>query len=130
MQKIPAQVCIRNLPHLHKICTMNLEPVLRDVEIIYIHGVSGVGKTHMSKDLTDKLYWKLSTNKWWDGYQGQQHIFIGDLHDHITPTHLNRWLDNYHLLLDIKDGTLPAQFTKVVIPSNYDVDHIGGHTRL
>ncbi|KAF0988838.1 hypothetical protein HZS_3873 [Henneguya salminicola] len=47
-------ICPQNLTHIHKIATMHMEPEMRDIQVIYIWGESGVGKSHMARDLTLK----------------------------------------------------------------------------
>ncbi|KAF0988839.1 hypothetical protein HZS_3874 [Henneguya salminicola] len=61
--------------------------------------------------------------------RGQKDVIIEDLHSMISATLLKSLLDEYPVLLEIKGGMLVAKYTKIVINSNYDVDHLWEHSR-
>ena len=61
----------------------------------WYHGKAGTGKTRRAVSEHPEAYMKLS-NKWWDGYQGQDAVILDDLgkeHAQMLSTHLKHWAD-------------------------------------
>ncbi|KAF0986773.1 hypothetical protein HZS_2653 [Henneguya salminicola] len=68
LENIDSAINVKYVSPLLKIATMHFEQRVCDVECIYIYGPTGVGKSRMAMDMIVNAYWKLSVNKWYDGY--------------------------------------------------------------
>ncbi len=79
IDKIPADIKIKHYGNLKRIqkdyMVVQDAPELRGV---WIHGRAGVGKSRYARDHYPDHYPKLC-NKWWDGYQGQEHVIMDDI---------------------------------------------------
>ena len=92
-------------------------PKWRNLEIYYIYGSTGTGKTRASVKYTD--YKTEGYNlKWWDGYNGEESILIDEYNNDVNITKLLNLLDGYKLRLEVKGGTTYARWNKVYITSN------------
>lgn len=61
----------------------------------WLHGPAGCGKTRAAIKKHPEAYMKLS-NKWWDGYQGQDAVILDDLDPErakCLAQHLKHWAD-------------------------------------
>lgn len=65
-------------------------------------------------------------NKWWDGYNNQETVLIDDLElDSLSYLghYLKLWGDPYGTLDgEIKGSTIPLNYKKLYITSNYSID--------
>lgn len=75
-------------------------------EIFWYWGATGTGKSRKCADREPLAYWKPSTTKWWNGYEGQEAVIIDDYRrDFCTFAELLRLLDRYPLSVETKGGT-------------------------
>ncbi len=97
----------------------------RKLEIIHIHGETGLGKTRKAMSYSDDTY-KIQGNalQWWDGYEGEKTLVIDEYDSQINCTELLGILDGYQLRLPIKGSFTYANWEKVIITSNYKDLHI------
>lgn len=58
-------------------------------------------------------------NKWWDGYSGQKSVILDDLDSDCLAHYLKIWADRYACTGEIKGSTIPLNFDKLVVTSNY-----------
>jgi len=97
---------------------------LRDIEVIYVHGPPGTGKSSFVwAELDDKSYYQPPPPKdgrfWFDGYTGQDVLWLEDVNlVEFDRTLILRLLDRYPLTVEYKGGTCQACWTKVYITSN------------
>ncbi len=93
----------------------------RHVDVEYIHGETGTGKTRkaMTKDLNCFKIQGTSLN-WFDGYCGENTLVIDEYANDVKVTRLLSILDGYQLRLPVKGGFTYANWTKVIITSNLD----------
>lgn len=63
----------------------------------WIHGPTGVGKSHWAYTFDPQLYVKPLDEKWWDDYTGQDTVLIEDFRGEITYGMLLRLIDKYPL---------------------------------
>lgn len=91
----------------------------RDVEVIFITGPTGTGKTRKAMESEESVY-KIQGDqlKWWDGYEGEKTILIDEYANDVKITTLLSLLDGYKLRLPVKGGFTYAGWTKVFITSN------------
>lgn len=56
------------------------------VQVIWLYGASGVGKTKLARELLPDAYFKTNvSSKWWPNYDGQEDVIIDDLRSEIYP---------------------------------------------
>jgi len=91
----------------------------REVEVIFITGPTGCGKTREAMAAGGDIY-KIqgSQLQWWDGYEGEKTILIDEYSNDVKVTELLALLDGYKLRLPVKGGFTYAAWTKVFITSN------------
>ena len=96
------------------------KPLPRNIALAKVYwGPTGTGKTHRSwQEAGEQAFIKSSSNKWWDGYQGQENVIIDEFDGQIGITHLLRWLDKYPCSVEVKGGTIPLRATNFWITSN------------
>lgn len=94
----------------------------RKVEVIFITGPTGCGKTRMAME---EAKYKITGAglQWWDGYEGEDCIVIDEYNNNVKIDELLNLLDGYQLRLPIKGGFTYANWTKVFITSNLRVLH-------
>lgn len=74
--------------------------------VYWYYGSTGTGKSRRVHELEPDAYWKPATNRWWDGYDGQEAIVIDDYRrDFCTFAELLRLFDRYPYSVEIKGGT-------------------------
>lgn len=92
---------------------------------IWIHGDTGVGKSHMAfLDMNDTYVWK-DDNGWWDGYEGQTIVVINDFRGEIKYNELLKMIDKWPY--DVKRRCRePAPFVskRVIITSSLPPDKV------
>jgi len=92
----------------------------RNVEVIYLWGDAGVGKTRRVMEMDD-VYKIDPPYKWWDGYEGQSILLIDDYTMGATDRgYLLNLLDGYRMRLETKGGHTWALWTKVYMTSNWE----------
>ena len=93
----------------------------REVEVTYIWGEPGTGKTRKVMEMEDVYKWD-SPYQWFDGYDGENILLIDDYETgEIPPRVLKNILDGYRYKLNIKGGHTYAKWSKIYITSNYDI---------
>lgn len=91
---------------------------------IWIHGISGCGKSHLVRGLGFEYYDKL-LNKWWCGYRSEPIVIIDDA-DPKNSEHLQglfkRWADKYSFTAEIKGSSVSLRPPVVVFTSQYSIE--------
>lgn len=92
----------------------------RSVEVTWLHGPAGCGKTRMVMEMNDVF--KCDNMKWWDGYEGESILLLDDvdIEDFSNRRYMLNLLDGYRLRLEIKGGHTWAKWQQVYITSNWD----------
>lgn len=90
----------------------------RDVDVEYVYGPTGTGKTRYLHEQKDCFALNGSDLKWFDGYRGQTCLGIDEYDNNISCSDMLSLLDGYTKRLPIKGGFTYAQWTKVIITSN------------
>jgi hypothetical protein len=92
-------------------------------EVIWLCGDSGVGKTlKVFQDNQDKTIHKQSqSNKWWNGYEGQDVVVLDDIRADFAKYHeLLTLLDKYPHRVEIKGGYMNFNSPRIYITSPYE----------
>lgn len=96
---------------------------LREVSVELIFGKAGSGKSNKIYELLgDKPYFKLckdTTGVWWDGYDGEENLWIDEFDGSWMPlTMFLNVLDRYPLRLQTKGAHTWAKWTHIYITAN------------
>jgi len=97
--------------------------------VTFLWGPTGCGKTRRAYEIgSDSVYPKDPSNRWWDGYVGQETIVIDDYtnssQNGLNTDYMLRLLDIYPMILEVKGDTIPISRTtrNIVITSNLNVE--------
>lgn len=117
--------CIR---HAEKYLTYNERVRNWSMEVTWIYGSPGSGKTRMAQEIAGPdAYWA-SPSSWFDGYDAHETVVFDDYRPHIYPTSLLlRLLDRYPLQVPFKGGFRQFLARKIIVttplhPSCYIAD--------
>lgn len=100
-----------------------LEPS-RDWEckIIWLYGETGTGKSKWAKEyVKEKSYWKANrSDKWWDGYDGQDIVWIDDLRGDWCKFHdMLTYADMYEVKVEVKGGYRQLRCNEIIVTCPY-----------
>ena len=104
--------------------------VARNVEVIYIYGPPRTGKTTYVYSQVEGDPSKIFVIDTYDkfmftGYVEQKAVLFDEFTGQVNPiTYMNKLLEPWPRLLNIKGGNTPACFDKVYIVSNYPLNQI------
>jgi len=100
---------------------------------LWVWGPTGTGKSYEVRASFPSLFIK-GQNHWFDGFQGQEAIFIDDFT--IDPLcsrqvkawerNLKAWADSYHCTGETKGGTINLNHHHFIITSNYSIEDLFG----
>jgi len=106
---------------LKRIGTDHLKPEPMTREIFVYVGPTGTGKSHRAwTEATFDAFPKDPRTKFWDGYQGQEHVVIDEFRGAIDISHMLRWLDKYPVIIEVKGSSAVLKAKKIWITSNLD----------
>lgn len=112
------------LKDVQAIADKRLSKAFRHVEVEFISGPTGCGKTRRAMESGDVYKvegTRLSANGgmgWFDGYEGEAILVIDEYNNDCNITRLLNLLDGYQLQLPIKGSCTYARWTKVVVTTN------------
>lgn len=95
----------------------------RDLNVVYIYGETGSGKTRSVMDLFgyDKVYRITDYEHPFDGYKGQDIVIFEEFRSNLKITEMLNLLDGYPCVLRCRYANKIACFTKVFIISNIEL---------
>ena len=92
--------------------------------VIVLFGPTGTGKTRAAyeeAEATGKpFYNKMSDNKWWDGYRGEEVCIVDEYYDQFELPYLLKLIDRYPMRVEYKGGSCQMRVTHWIFTSNYD----------
>ena len=101
---------------------LTMAPLVRreSVDVYYIEGPTGIGKTYgIFERFPDAYRPIVSGDKvWFDGYDGQETLLLDELRGNIKMSMLLQLLDPYPLKVEVKGGMVPAKWKRVFITTN------------
>jgi len=98
---------------------------------IWVHGLSGLGKTFAVYQAYPDLYCK-NASKWWDGYQNQDIVLFDDFDPQCgtwAGRFLKIWADERPFIGDIKGGSIFIRPKKFIITSQYSIEECFGEVQ-
>lgn len=95
-------------------------PDVDDVTGLWLYGAPGVGKSRVVSEVFPEAYRKLQ-NKWWDGYQNEEIVWLDDFDMKELGHHLKIWADRYAFLAEIKGSAMYVRPRLFVVTSNYKI---------
>ena len=88
-------------------------------EVLWIHGLTGIGNSKLANELAPGAYWLGSNSKWWDGYDGHEDVIIDDFRcESFEFNNLLRLLDRYPYRIETKGGTRQFLARRIIITSH------------
>jgi hypothetical protein len=96
----------------------------RDLDVTYIYGDSGTGKTRYVMDTYgyDKVYRVTDKKNPFDGYQGQEIIVFEEFRSSFMLDEMLNYLDGYPIQLPCRYANKYAGWVKVYIITNIDLN--------
>jgi len=100
----------------------------RDIEVVYIFGTSGAGKTryifsqHNPRDIYRVTNYRGGKGISFDGYHGQDVLVFEEFHSQVPIEEMLNYLDIYPIFLPARYNDKIACFTKVYLTSNLPLD--------
>ncbi len=90
------------------------------MEVIWIHGPSGIGKTVLASQMAGKedVYWKKEGSIWWEGYDAHEIVVIDDIRaDWWKFTYVLGLLDTKPMRVECKGSSRQFLAKKVILTS-------------
>lgn len=117
---------LKMLEYLHAKRPRVLEECEDAIPHEWIYGPPGTGKSRTARDQNPGAFIKDPTEKWWDGYDGEDVVIIDDF-DRFQIKQggdMKRWLDRYPFQAQVKGGYYKARPSKIIVTSNYHPSEI------
>lgn len=89
-------------------------------EVICYYGTTGVGKSKIAREETDKdtrYVWNPSNDKWFDGYEGQPQLIMEEFRGQLPFGFILALTDRYDMKVQYKGGMIEMVATKIIFTS-------------
>lgn len=121
LDAIPADIYVRCYNSLKRIAKDHLVPLPMERTVYVFWGTTGTGKSRRAWDeATNSAFPKDPRTKFWDGYDGHEHVVIDEFRGGIDISHLLRWCDRYPVIVEEKGGSRVFNAKTIWITSNLD----------
>lgn len=118
-ESIPSDIRVSHYRTLRTIRADYARPTPMVRSAVVYWGPTGVGKSRRAwAEAGVGAYPKNARTKWWDGYQGEEHVVIDEFRGDIGVGNLLTWLDRYPVLVEIKGSSIPLMAKKIWFTSN------------
>jgi len=89
--------------------------------VYWYYGPTGCGKSRAAfEEAGLEAYVKMPTNKWWDGYEGEENVIVDDYRaDFCTFADLLRFFDRYPMRVEYKGGSTQFLAKNIWITTPY-----------
>lgn len=119
LDEIPSDIYVRFYGNIRKIMSDHIQPRDRDVEVICYYGPSGVGKSsRCRRECKGSVYYKDPSNRWWDGYNGQDCVIVDEYAGGFALSNLLRWTDKYGVVVEVKGGSVELRALQIFFTCN------------
>lgn len=127
LEAIPPDVRLRHYATIRRIERDYMPAVARLTGPcgLWIWGESGAGKSRAVLDAFPEAYPK-PTTKWWDGYQGEEVVYLDDVSVfHVAlGDSIKLWADAYPFIGESKGGAKKIRPRKFIVTSQYQIETI------
>lgn len=101
-----------------------MAPIGIERKVVVYWGPTGSGKSRRAWDEAGILaYPKDPRSKFWDGYNGQEHVVIDEFRGGIDISHILRWFDRYPVVVEVKGSAVILKAKKIWLTSNLHPDN-------
>lgn len=109
---------------------MKAPPNLTELDNHWFTGPTGTGKSRHARERWGESLFIKNSNKWWDGYQGEETVLIDELEldaGKYMGHFLKIWGDRYAFNAEIKGSAALIRPLRIIVCSNYSIDQIWIH---
>lgn len=117
LEKWPAQVGMY-FRGINTIRTIVSRPRTFKTKVIYLYGLSGVGKSRFVLENWPEAYWKQPDSIWWDSLTNHETVVLDDFYGSLPLNTLLRLLDRYPMLVQTKGSQVNFAAKRLIITSN------------
>lgn len=96
----------------------------RPAENLWIVGPPRIGKSYWAHNGWPSSPYIKASNKWWDGYKGQETVVIDDFRSPQLGQKLLLWGGEYKNQGETKGGHVNLQHKRIIITSNRTIDEV------
>jgi hypothetical protein len=88
-------------------------------EVWVFWGPTGVGKSRRAHEEWPDAYRKMTNDKWWDGYKGEETVIFDDFKGSSMKLHdFQTIIDRYPIQVEVKGAVIDLSATRYVFTSN------------
>jgi len=133
LDEIDADIYVRYYNTLKNIAKDHqIKPLPKDVKCFWIHGETGVGKSHCVENTYPDCYKKCMDDlKWFDSYENQEVVYLEDIDKFQVKWGglLKRLADKWPMQASIKGSMRYIRPSIVIVTSNYRIEDIWSDSR-